>query len=125
MIESRSYPHHGWSEKSDLTSTLRYNFPFYSVQSCKVSCKVFAFRSVQYRGFGTFGMRLSDLGRTASAAQVRSSGAQLAELRPLLDDGTIRGAAACRSGCLAQRPDFNDAVRHRAGHLRDLFDSLG
>lgn len=30
------------------------------------------------------------LGITVSAAQVRSSGSQLAELRPLLDDGTIR-----------------------------------
>jgi hypothetical protein len=29
-------------KKSDLASTLQANFPHLSVQSCKVSCKVFA-----------------------------------------------------------------------------------
>jgi hypothetical protein len=38
MTESGPYLYPGSSEKSDFTSTLQHDFPFWSVQSCKVQC---------------------------------------------------------------------------------------
>jgi hypothetical protein len=42
LMEFRSLLFRGFGKKSDLASTLQAAFPHLSVQSCKVSCKVFA-----------------------------------------------------------------------------------
>jgi hypothetical protein len=42
LIDFRSLLFRSAGKKSDLASTLQADFPHLSVQSCKVSCKVFA-----------------------------------------------------------------------------------